>query len=196
MKMTKQLIAVLLLAVPCATFAQRDSIRAREAYLEGMAAMHEKKTSVAIDAFDRATKLDPRSEYFVWLGHAHTRDISTASFIRQPIVARRIRAAYDKAVELDSTNVDAAEARVEYYANAPGIVGGGMDKARAEAARLKKLHSERGDIALGFIEEREGRLDAAEGMYKAAIQAAPDSATRVIGESRLRNLQRKMKTGK
>jgi tetratricopeptide (TPR) repeat protein len=194
--MTKPLIAALLLAMPAVAFAQRDSVRAREAYLEGRTAMREKKTSAAIDAFDRATKLDPRSEYFVWLGHAHTRDISTASFIRQPIVARRIRSAYDKAVELDSTNVEAAEARVEYYTNAPGIAGGGKDKARAEAARLKKLHSERGDIALGFIEEREGRLEAAEGIYKAAIQAAPDSATRVIGELRLTNLQRKMRANK
>src|ERR1043166_9706219 len=105
--MTRHLVVAALLAFPVLAFAQRDSVKARDAYMEGRTAMREKRTSAAIDAFRRATKLDARSEYFVWLGHAHTRDISTASFIRQPIVARRIRAAYDKAVELDSTNVEA-----------------------------------------------------------------------------------------
>src|SRR4051812_28899829 len=144
--MTKQLILAALLILPGPALAQRDSIKAHDAYLEGRVAMREKKTSSAIEAFNRATKLDARSEYFVWLGHAHTRDISTANFIRQPFIARRIRSAYDKAVELDSTNVEAAEARVEYFANAPGIAGGGMDKARAEASRTRKLHQQRGDI--------------------------------------------------
>jgi len=194
--MTRHLVVAALLAIPAVAFGQRDSVKAREAYLEGRTAMREKRIPAAIDAFNRATKLDQRSEYYVWLGHAHTKDISTASFLRQPIIARRIRSSYDKAVELDSTNADAAQARAEYYMNAPGIAGGGMDKARAEAARLKKFNAPRGDVALGLIEEREGRLDAAEGIYKAVLQAPSDSTTRGWAEERLKIVGRKKANGK
>ena len=106
--------------------------------------------------------------------------------MRQPIVARRIKSAYDKAVELDTTSVDAAEARFEFYTNAPGIAGGGMDRARAEATRLKKLDAHRGDIALGIIEEREQRLDAAATLYSGVMATAPGSMTRVRAEARLK----------
>ena len=194
--MTKHILTAALLSLPALASAQRDSVKAREAYLEGRTAMREKRTGAAISAFDRASKLDPRSEYYVWLGHAHTRDISTANFMRQPIIARRIRSAYDKAVELDSNSVDAAQARVEYYMNAPGIAGGGMDKARAEAARLKKLDAQRGEVSFGWIEEHEGRLDAAEGMYKTVIQTGADSTTRALAEARLKIVQQKIARAK
>jgi tetratricopeptide (TPR) repeat protein len=180
----RALLLMVALAMPALVFAQRDTAKAREAFLEGRAAMRERRTASAIDAFNRAVKLDDRSsEYFVWLGHAHTRDISSANFMRQGLIARRIRAAYDKAVELDSASIEAAESRHEYYMNAPGIAGGGMDRARAEAERLRKLDAQRGAIALGRIEEREKRLDAAEAFYKDAIdayavgKARPDSTT-------------------
>jgi tetratricopeptide (TPR) repeat protein len=180
-------ILLITMAVPSLLAGQRDSVKARESYLAGRQAMREKRTSDAINAFNRAVELNDRfSEFFVWLGHAHTRDIQKANVMRQPIVARRIKGAYDRAVALDSTSIDAAEARFEFYLNAPGIAGGGMDRARGEAARLKRLDSFLGDFALGWVEEREGRLTAAEGLYNGVIRASPDSTTRARAEARLR----------
>ena len=192
MMIRRTIFLTALFVAPTISEAQRDSIKAREAYLEGRTAMREKRTGDAINAFDRAVKLDDRSsEYFLWLGHAHTRDIAKANFMRQPVIARRIRSSYDKAVELDSSSVNAAEARVEYYLNAPGIAGGGVDKARAEATRLKRLHSQRGDLAFGLIEEREKRLDAAAAIYTAVIEAPSDSVALMMAESRMKNLRQK-----
>src|ERR1043165_4188052 len=109
--MMNRAIVIALLA-PALLAAQRDTAKAREAYLTGRQAMRDKKTSEAIAAFNRAVELnDKSSEYYMWLGHAHTRDIAKANFMRQPIVARRIKSSYDKAVELDSTSVPAGEAR-------------------------------------------------------------------------------------
>jgi hypothetical protein len=189
--MTRRLMLVLL--VPSLLAAQRDTAKAREAYLTGRQAMRDKRTGDAIHAFERAVELNDRSsEYFVWLGHAHTRDIAKANFMRQGLIARRIRTAYDRAVELDSSSVPAAEARVEFYANAPGIAGGGMDKARAEAARLKKLDAWRGEIWLGFLEEREHRYAAAEALYQGVVQSPADSSTRALAEARLKNVRAKI----
>jgi hypothetical protein len=192
MMIRRTIVLTALLVAPAMAEAQRDSSKAREAYLEGRTAIREKRIGDAIGAFDRAVKLDDRSsEYFLWLGHAHTRDIAKASFMRQPVIARRIRAAYDKAVELDSSSVQAAESRFEFYLNAPGIAGGGMDRARGEAARLKRLHPQRGDIAFGQIEEREKRLDAAAALYNAVIEAPVDSVALMLAENRLKIVRQK-----
>lgn len=182
----KRVILVALL-LPSMLFGQKDTAKAHEAYLAGRVAMRDKRTSDAIASFGKAVELNDRSsEYFVWLGHAHTRDIAKANFMRQPIIARRIRSSYDKAVELDSSSVVAAESRFEYYMNAPGIAGGGMDKARAEAARLRKLDAGWGDFAFAWIEEREGRLDAAESLYEGVIRTSPDSTVRGMAAGRLK----------
>ncbi len=61
-----------------------------------------------------------------------------------------------------------------------------MDKARAEAARVRKLNPERGDILFGWIEEREGRLDSAASIYQGVIKASADSVTRAMAEARLK----------
>ncbi|MFP5390118.1 MAG: tetratricopeptide repeat protein [Gammaproteobacteria bacterium] len=45
--------------------------------------------------------------------------------------AGTIREAFKKAVELDPKSVDARFSLLDYYLNAPGIVGGGADKGRA-----------------------------------------------------------------
>jgi hypothetical protein len=182
------------LVVPAILAGQRDTAKARESFLVGRQAMREKRTSDAINAFNKAVELNDRSsEYYLWLGHAHTRDIAKANFMRQPIVAKRIRSAYDKAVELDSSSVAAGESRFEYYMNAPGIAGGGMDKARAEAARVKKLDSSWGDFCLGWIEEREGRLNSADSLYQTVIRTAADSNARAMAAGRLKVVEKKKK---
>ncbi len=87
----KRIILIGLLA-PALLTGQRDTAKARESYLIGRQAMRDRKTSEAIAAFNKAVELNDRSsEYYVWLGHAHTRDIAKANFMRQPIVARESR---------------------------------------------------------------------------------------------------------
>ena len=186
-------LLLLSLLVPSLLAGQRDTAKAREAYLAGRQAIREKRIPDAIASFNKAVELNDRSsEYFLWLGHAHTRDIARANFMRQGLIARRIRSAYDKAVELDSSSADAAESRFEFYTNAPGIAGGGMDKARAEAARLKKLDQYRGDIALGRIEEIEHRYPSAESLYQGVTQSPADSSTRAVAQARLKNVRAKI----
>jgi hypothetical protein len=184
---------LLALILPSLLVAQRDTAKARESYIAGRQAIREKRIGDAINAFNRAVELNDRSsEYYLWLGHAHTRDIAKANVMRQPLIARRIRSAYDKAVELDSSSAEAAESRFEFYMNAPGIAGGGADKARGEAARLKKLDSWRGDVALGRIEEREQRFPAAEALYQGVVQSPADSSTRAMAQARLKIVRTKM----
>lgn len=156
--------------------AQQDS--AGSAYEQGRAAMRERRTDAAVKAFERAIALgSSSSEYHLWLGYAYLRQLNEVSFIRKASVGRRIGRQYDKAVELDSTSVAAAQARVDFYLEAPGIVGGGVDKAKAEALRLGKLSPYRAAFARARIAEKEKDWDVAIRELGALMDAHPDSAT-------------------
>lgn len=85
----------------------------------------------AVEAFQRAVDLNPGvSEYYHWLGKAYGRLAERASWLRAVGLARKTRAAFERAVQLDETNVEALSDLEEYYLSAPGFLGGGAEKAR------------------------------------------------------------------
>ncbi len=176
----QRLLAIMMLSAS-ALSAQRDTARARLAFEEGRAAMQARRFDDAAAAFERAVELNPsRAEHHLWLGHAYTRQLATANVIRKGIIGRRIGPHYDKAVELDSTSADAAEARVEFYLEAPAMVGGGTEKAKAEAARLRSFNPYRGGLAQAKIAEKTKAYDQAEAEYRAVMRAYPDSGRPVV----------------
>jgi len=174
-------LAVLLLAFAPALRSQQDTARARASFEQGRAAMQSRRFDDAATAFERAIELDAnRSEYHLWLGYAYARQLATANFIRKGVIGRRIGPHYDKAVELDSSSIPAAEARVDFYLEAPGMVGGGVDKAKAEATRLTRLSAYYGDFAQAKIAEKVKALDQAEVEYRSLVRAFPDSSRPVV----------------
>jgi tetratricopeptide (TPR) repeat protein len=158
-----------------------DSARARALFEQGRAFFQARRFDDAATAFERAVELHPgRSEYHLWLGNAYTKQLATANFIRKGIIGRRIGPQYDKAVELDSTSVVAADTRVDFYLEAPGMAGGGVDKAKTEAARLTRLNAYVGGLAKARIAEKEKMSDQAEGEYRDLMRSFPDSARPVV----------------
>jgi len=153
---------------------------AKVAFERGRAAHNAGKADEAVSAFERAVALDPNSSlYHLWLGHAYTRQLSSASFLRKPFIGRRCGEAYQMAVKLDPTSIDAAEGRLEFLLNAPGIVGGGVDKARAEAARIATLDAYRGAMADARIAEHEKDSATAERRYRSLMAEYPDRTAAV-----------------
>jgi tetratricopeptide (TPR) repeat protein len=174
-------LAILLLVLAPAAQAQPDTARARETFDQGRAAMQARRFDDAAASFERAVQLDPnKSEFHLWLGYAYARQLAAANFIRKGIIGRRIGPQYDKAVELDSSSILAAEARVDFYLEAPGLVGGSADKAKAEAARLARLNAYHGGFALAKVAEKEKAWDQAEMDYRVLARAFPDSARPVV----------------
>jgi len=100
--------------------------------------------------------------------------LSTAGFLRKPFIARRCGEAYNMAVKLDPASVDAAEARLDFFLGAPSIVGGGIDKARAEASRIATLDAYRGVMAEARIAEHEKEWPKAEQLYRSLMADYPD----------------------
>jgi len=125
---------------------------------------------------DAAIALDPRRvDAHIWRGRTYIQEIQTVNFLRKGSVAGRARDMFDKAIAIDPTSFEAREARTEYLMNAPGIAGGSIDKARAEANTAKRTSPYRGALLVGRVEEKAGNVAAAEAEYKALLAAFPDS---------------------
>jgi len=156
---------------------------AAAAFYLGRIALEEQQSERAADYFVAATRLDPKnSAYFLWLGRALGREARQASLLRQPGLARRTKAAWERAVELDPENLDARADLIQYYVQAPGILGGSTAKAIEQADEIRKRNALRGYLELGAIYEREKRLDEAEQAY---LSAEREKSDRHVGAYRL-----------
>jgi tetratricopeptide (TPR) repeat protein len=89
-------------------------------------------------------------------------------------MARRGRAAMEKAAALEPGNVEFHEGLIEFYLRAPGIAGGGLEKARTQAETLRRLDPRAGAIALAMVHLRAKENPAAFALYEAWLAQAPD----------------------
>jgi tetratricopeptide (TPR) repeat protein len=155
----------------------RDANDATALYCLGRIAAAQDKSGEAVDWFEKALKRNDRSsEYHLWLGNMLGQEAQRASKLRQPFLARRVKAEFERAVELDPRSVDARHGLIQFYSVAPGVMGGSMEKAKAHAAEIGKLNPMRGHIELGALLEREKDAGGAEREYTAGVAAMPDSA--------------------
>ncbi len=110
-----------------------------------------KKFGDAVDVLESAAEISPRSsEAQLWLGRAYGR-LAEGNKLLAFGRARKARAAFEKAVELDPKNRDALDDLFEFYFEAPGIVGGGLDKAEAVAKQIAALDAEDGAELLARV---------------------------------------------
>ena len=167
-----------------------DTAAARAAFLLGKAAVQAHRVEEGVREMERAVALDGANwEYHMWLGHAYVRQIGVVNFLKKPLVGRRMGAQYNKAVELAPANVEAAEARLDFYLEAPGIVGGGLDKAEAESRRIATLNPYRGAFAAARIAEHEKQWARADSVYRALVLEYPDSSRAAKALERLSRRQ-------
>ena len=131
----------------------------------------------AITACEKAVSLQPsNSEYHLWLGRSYGEKADSSSFLSAAGLAKKVRREFERAVQLDPDNVAARTDLAEFYLEAPGIVGGGQDKARAQAEEVAKRNSAKAHWIQGRIAEKNKNLDAAEREYRAAITASHGGA--------------------
>ena len=127
----------------------------------------------AISACERAISLEANnSEYHLWLGRAYGEKADSSNFFTAAGLAKKVRNEFERAVQLDPNNVAARVDLAECYLEAPGIVGGGQDKARAQAEAVARLNPSKAHWIQGRLAEKNKDADAAEREYRAAIEAA------------------------
>ena len=130
----------------------------------------------AVAALERAVELDPtNSARHHQLGDAYGLAAQKAGAFGRIGWAKKSRAAYEKAVELDPRNIAARQSLMTFYQMAPGMMGGGMAKAYAQAAEIKKYDPARGRVARAilYIHEKKGDRHSARAAYQASLAVNP-----------------------
>ena len=131
----------------------------------------------ALEACQRAASLAPQSSmYQLWLGRVYGEKADHSSIFSAPGLAKQARSAFERAVQLDPGNWEARADLGEFYAEAPGIVGGGKDKARAQADALMRINPAMGHWVLARVAEKDKQPDVAEREYRAEIAASHSGA--------------------
>jgi tetratricopeptide (TPR) repeat protein len=126
---------------------------------------------------EQAVKLDGRNSAFhLWLGRALGEKADHAGFMSAYSLAKRTRSEFEEAVRLDPKNVAALSDLGDFYRQAPGVVGGGIDKAQGIVQQLDKLDVARAHELRAQIAEQQKDPATAERELKAATSGGPHPA--------------------
>ena len=130
-----------------------------------------------IPACERARNLDPQnSTYHLWLGRIYGEKADRAGFLSAAGLVKKVRVSFERAVELDPKNLEARTDLAEFYLEAPGVVGGGKDKARAQADALMAFNPAIAHWVLARIAGREKNAAVAEREHRAYIAESRSGA--------------------
>jgi len=131
----------------------------------------------AIKYGERAVNLDPNNAaYHLWLGREYGRKAADSKALAAASNARKARNEFEHAVQLDPSSVAARLDLAEYYTEAPAIMGGGLDKARDQAAQVAKYDAGNAHLILARIAVKQKQYAEAEAQFRAAIPAAKNPA--------------------
>lgn len=170
------LIVALTLHLP-ALAAQTPS----QAFSAGRAAVLAGDYDNAVPQLERAVELnDSSADYHYWLGRAVYEAAPRASKLRVPGMARRVRNEWERAVALDPDNIDARAGLADWYAMAPGFMGGDKAKSREQASEIAKRNPMRGAMASAVIASHEDNWAAEAEAYQRAVALAPDTAAAYV----------------
>ncbi len=129
----------------------------------------------AIGSGEKATALGPKNaQAFYWLGNAYGSRIGEVGMLSKMTMAPKLRDAFEQAVKLDPTLLDARSALIEFYLQAPGAIGGGIDKARAQATAIAKYDRTKGLMAQARIAMHEKKPAEALKAYETAYALKPN----------------------
>src|ERR1700694_5224638 len=126
---------------------------------------------------ERAVNLARQNSlYHLWLGRIYGEKADRAGFMSAAGLAKKVRSEFERAVELSPNSWEARTDLAEFYVEAPGVVGGGKDKARAQANLIAPLNPGMAYWLRGRIAEKNKDADAAEQEYRIAIQVTHGGA--------------------
>lgn len=126
---------------------------------------------------EKAVNLDPQnSMYRLWLGRTLGEVADRANFLNAYGLAKRARSEFEQAVQLNPSNAEALADLGEFYSSAPGVVGGGTDKAKGVASKLDRVDKARAHELRSAIAKENGDMVTAEREMKDAVAASAHPA--------------------
>lgn len=153
------------------------SVLAQTSLIEqGRAALGRGETDSAVGILEKAVAQSPQSaEAHFALGSAYGNKAQASGMFGAPRYASKLKGEFEKAGALDPKYIEPRFGLVQFYASAPGIMGGSHEKALAQAKDLKAINPLAGHRAYAFIYTQQKKLDLAEKEYLEALREEPAS---------------------
>jgi len=125
----------------------------------------------------KAVSLDPgNSRFHLWLGRVYGEKADRANPLAEAVLAGKVREEFERAVQLNPQDVDARLDLAEFYYSAPGILGGGEQKAREQARSIATMDSGREHWVYARIAEKKKDATTAEREYRQYIDLSHGDA--------------------
>ncbi len=127
--------------------------------------------NLAVSHAEAAIHLDrSNSDAHLLLGEAFGRKAESERSLTLAVKARR---QFERAVALAPANIDARRDLLQYYLDAPWVLGGGKDKARDEARAIASLSPVQGALASARVDEQSGSTEEARQEYGRVLALKP-----------------------
>ena len=151
---------------------EKDYAGAR--YYLGRVSFDQKRYDDAQDFFEEAIEANDKvAEYHNWLGNTYGQIAQEANIIKQGMLASKMKAEWERAVALNPAYIDPRQSLIQYYLQAPGIMGGSVDKAKETARQIMALNAAQGHLQMGNIYVKEKKLGEAEKEFIEMVKVDP-----------------------
>lgn len=135
----------------------------------------------ATESFEKAVSVEPRrSEHWQWLGRTYGRRAESSSFVSAPGYASKACQNFERAVALDDRNIEALNDLFEYYLQAPGFLGGGLQKAEVLIDKIAAVDPVERHWALSRLAEERKDFQTAEFQLRRCFELAPRQMGRAV----------------
>lgn len=154
---------------------QENGGHAETAFYLGRIAFGRKDFEQASGWFEKAIEIaDTSARYPYWLGNAAGMQAMHAGILSRISLAKKTKKYYEKAVDMDPDYLDARWGLLQYYAVAPGIMGGSDDRALEQVEEIRRRDPVQGVHALAFVYRDQGKWDQLVSVYEDGIRNHPD----------------------
>jgi tetratricopeptide (TPR) repeat protein len=161
-------------------FQSGDKDYAEAQYYLGRISFDEKNYDDAEEFFEECVDTNDKvAEYHNWLGNTYGQIAQNANMLKKSSLAPKMRSEWERAVTLRPDYIDPRESLVQYYLQAPGFLGGGVDKAEETARQIVKMNAARGHAQMGTIYVHEKKIPEAEREYLEMVKADPETRARL-----------------
>jgi len=134
------------------------------------------KYDAAASSAEKALAIAPdNSVYHEWLGRSLGEKASRASWLSALSLAKKAQQEFETSIKLDARNFSAYQALIEYDCAAPGIAGGGEEKAQPRIAELAAMDAGEGHYAAGNCRRQKKDYAAADAEFDKALSTAKSS---------------------
>ena len=181
-------------AKPLFEVAAKDTATKNDAlYYLGRIAIQEGDADKAKGYLDQSVDLQPNaSDEYYWLAVVYGELAQKANILKQASYASSVHKYYQLAVDADPKNIAARRGLFLFYVIAPGIMGGGIDKAERTLGDIRRLSPVDADIKqldlFGRKEEHEKQLTHA----KFLVATYPSSAEALFSAAHTFRNQQKL----